>query len=212
MGPGNQRRYCRFAIGIAISPIPIIAIILILFLEPGDGERARVSCSVWIAGLAVVGTAVYLFFADAPTAATDSTTSDSISWGKNRARRRAPRAWGASQLRQGSPASGQARGAAEVEGDGGDDHTSEGHGARRSLLAVVNPQEPESSRWAACAGVGSAGAQHRGRRRGPSSCSWRWSSVFDPVPRWATSSSGGDRAPPHARAHEGMDDRAQPTR
>jgi hypothetical protein len=69
-----------FAIGIAISPIPIIAIVLILF-----SNRATVNGLAfllgWVAGLAVVGTAVYLF-ADAANAATDSTTSDSISWGK----------------------------------------------------------------------------------------------------------------------------------
>src|SRR5690242_10008563 len=69
-----------FAIGIAISPVPIIAIILILF-----SNRATVNglsfLVGWMLGLAVVGTAVYLF-ADAANAATDSTTSDSISWGK----------------------------------------------------------------------------------------------------------------------------------
>ena len=69
-----------FAIGIAISPIPIIAIVLILF-----SNRATVNglsfLLGWVLGLAVVGTAVYLF-ADAANAATDSTTSDSISWGK----------------------------------------------------------------------------------------------------------------------------------
>jgi hypothetical protein len=69
-----------FAIGVAISPVPIIGIILILF-----SNRARVNGLAflfgWVAGLAVVGTAVYLF-ADAADAATDSTNSDSISWGK----------------------------------------------------------------------------------------------------------------------------------
>jgi hypothetical protein len=69
-----------FAIGIAISPIPIIAIVLILF-----SKRATVNGLAfllgWMAGLAVVGTAVYLF-ADAANAATDSTTSDTVSWGK----------------------------------------------------------------------------------------------------------------------------------
>lgn len=69
-----------FAIGIAISPVPIIAIILILF-----SDRARVNGPAfllgWVVGLAAVGTAVYLL-SDAANAATDSTTSDSISWGK----------------------------------------------------------------------------------------------------------------------------------
>jgi Sap, sulfolipid-1-addressing protein len=69
-----------FAIGIAISPVPIIAIILILF-----SQRARVNGPSfllgWVVGLAAVGTVVYLV-SDAANAATDSTTSDSISWGK----------------------------------------------------------------------------------------------------------------------------------
>jgi len=69
-----------FAIGIAISPVPIIAVILIVF-----SNRARVNGPAfllgWVLGLAVVSTAVYLF-ADAADAATDSTTSDGISWGK----------------------------------------------------------------------------------------------------------------------------------
>jgi threonine/homoserine/homoserine lactone efflux protein len=69
-----------FAIGIAISPIPIIAVILILF-----SERARVNGPAfllgWVVGIAIACTVVY-FVADAANAATDSTTSDSISWGK----------------------------------------------------------------------------------------------------------------------------------
>ena len=69
-----------FAIGIAISPIPIIAIILILF-----STRARVNGPMflagWVVGLSVVSTVVYLL-SQAANAATDSTTSDSISWGK----------------------------------------------------------------------------------------------------------------------------------
>jgi hypothetical protein len=69
-----------FAIGIAISPLPIIAIILILF-----SDRARVNGPVfllgWVAGLAVVSTVVYVV-ADAANAATDTSTSDTVSWGK----------------------------------------------------------------------------------------------------------------------------------
>jgi len=69
-----------FAIGIAISPIPIIAVILILF-----SERAKVNGPAfllgWVVGIAAVGSVVY-FVADAANAATDSTTSDSVSWGK----------------------------------------------------------------------------------------------------------------------------------
>ena len=69
-----------FAIGIAISPIPIIAIILILF-----STRARVNGPMflagWVVGLSVASTIVYLL-TQAANAATDSTTSDTISWGK----------------------------------------------------------------------------------------------------------------------------------
>jgi threonine/homoserine/homoserine lactone efflux protein len=69
-----------FAIGIAISPVPIIAIILILF-----SERARANGPAfllgWVIGLAAVSTVVYLV-SDAANASSDTTTSDSISWGK----------------------------------------------------------------------------------------------------------------------------------
>ena len=49
-----------FAIGIAISPIPIIAIILILFSNRATANGLAFLFG-WVAGLAVVGTAVYLF-------------------------------------------------------------------------------------------------------------------------------------------------------
>ena len=69
-----------FAIGIAISPIPIIAIVLILF-----SDRVRVNGPTfllgWMLGLAVVGTVVY-FVSDAAASNTSSTPSDSVSWGK----------------------------------------------------------------------------------------------------------------------------------
>ena len=67
-----------FAVGVAISPIPIIAVILILF-----SDRAKVNGPVfllgWIIGLSAV-TAVVYAVAHAANAATDSTASDSISW------------------------------------------------------------------------------------------------------------------------------------
>ena len=67
-----------FAIGVAISPIPIIAVILMLF-----SHRARVNGPVflvgWVVGLSVVVAVVY-GIAHAANAATDSTTSDSVSW------------------------------------------------------------------------------------------------------------------------------------
>jgi hypothetical protein len=69
-----------FAIGIAISPIPIVAVVLILF-----SKRAKVNGSAfllgWMVGIAVVGSVVY-FVLDAANTATDTTTSDSVSWGK----------------------------------------------------------------------------------------------------------------------------------
>ena len=70
-----------FAVGIAISPVPIIAIILILF-----SDRARAAGPAflggWVIGLATVSTVVY-FLSDAADASSDRlTTSDSISWGK----------------------------------------------------------------------------------------------------------------------------------
>ena len=67
-----------FAIGVAISPIPIVAVILILF-----SDRARVNGPVfllgWVIGLSVVVAVIY-GVAHAANAATDSTSSDTISW------------------------------------------------------------------------------------------------------------------------------------
>jgi len=67
-----------YAIGVAISPVPIIAVILVLF-----SARARVNgpafLAGWVLGVAVVSVAVYLL-SDASDASTDDTTSDSVSW------------------------------------------------------------------------------------------------------------------------------------
>jgi hypothetical protein len=69
-----------FAVGVAISPVPIIAVTLMLF-----SQRARVNGPAfligWVVALAVVSGAVYVL-ADQADAATDSTTSDAIAWGK----------------------------------------------------------------------------------------------------------------------------------
>ena len=69
-----------FAVGVAISPVPIIAVILMLF-----SAKARVNGPVFLAGwalaLAVVSGAVY-FLSDAASASTDTATTDTISWGK----------------------------------------------------------------------------------------------------------------------------------
>jgi threonine/homoserine/homoserine lactone efflux protein len=69
-----------FAVGVAISPVPIIAVILMLF-----SARARVNGSVfltgWVLALALVSGVAYLV-ADQSNASTSSSASDTISWGK----------------------------------------------------------------------------------------------------------------------------------
>ena len=69
-----------FAVGVAISPVPIIAVTLMLF-----SQRARVNGLMfllgWVVALAIVSGIAYLA-ADQANAATDSTTSDAIAWGK----------------------------------------------------------------------------------------------------------------------------------
>jgi hypothetical protein len=69
-----------FAVGVAISPVPIIAVILMLF-----SARARVNGPVflggWILALAVVSGVVYAV-SDQSNAATSSSASNTISWGK----------------------------------------------------------------------------------------------------------------------------------
>jgi Sap, sulfolipid-1-addressing protein len=69
-----------YAVGVAISPTPIIAGILMLF-----SARARVNGPMFLAGWVVaigVLSAVAYFLADAGDAATDETASDTISWGQ----------------------------------------------------------------------------------------------------------------------------------
>ncbi|MGZ4340385.1 MAG: GAP family protein [Gaiellaceae bacterium] len=79
MGQGISE-VLTFAIGVAISPVPIIAVILMLF-----SQRARVNGPVfllgWVLALAVVSGVVYAI-SDESNAATSSTASDTISWGK----------------------------------------------------------------------------------------------------------------------------------
>jgi len=69
-----------FAIGVAISPVPIIAVILMLF-----SDRAKVNGPAflvgWVLSLAVVCTIIYVVSHDG-NVATSSTASDSVSWGK----------------------------------------------------------------------------------------------------------------------------------
>jgi threonine/homoserine/homoserine lactone efflux protein len=69
-----------FAVGVAVSPFPIIAVILMLFTQ-----RARVNGPMfalgWVLALAVVSTAAYAL-ADSADAATSTGTVDAIAWGK----------------------------------------------------------------------------------------------------------------------------------
>src|SRR4029453_11437167 len=79
MGQGISE-VLTFAIGVAISPIPIIAVIVMLF-----SQRARVNGPVfllgWVVALAVVSGVVYVI-SDQSNAATSTSAADSISWGK----------------------------------------------------------------------------------------------------------------------------------
>jgi threonine/homoserine/homoserine lactone efflux protein len=69
-----------YAIGVAISPLPIIAVILMLF-----STRARVNGPMFLAGwalaLAVISSVAY-YISDAADAATNSNASDGVSWSK----------------------------------------------------------------------------------------------------------------------------------
>ena len=67
-----------FAVGVAISPVPIIAVILMLF-----SGRAKVNGPMflagWVVALAVVSGAAYLI-SDAGGVSTDSAAADGVSW------------------------------------------------------------------------------------------------------------------------------------
>ena len=67
-----------YAVGVAISPVPIIAIVLMLFTV-----RARVNASAfvigWVLALAVVSGVAYVA-ADVGDAATETVASDTVSW------------------------------------------------------------------------------------------------------------------------------------
>jgi hypothetical protein len=79
MGQGISE-ILTFAVGVAISPVPIIAVTLMLF-----SQRARVNGPLfllgWVVALAIVSGIVYAL-ADQAEAATDSTASDTIAWSK----------------------------------------------------------------------------------------------------------------------------------
>jgi hypothetical protein len=67
-----------FAVGVAISPVPIVGVILVLFSSRArsDGPAFLVG---WIVGLSVLATVVYAL-ANGADASTDSSASDSVSW------------------------------------------------------------------------------------------------------------------------------------
>jgi threonine/homoserine/homoserine lactone efflux protein len=69
-----------FAIGVAISPVPIIAVILMLF-----SSHARVNGPLfllgWVLALAVICGAAYAL-SDTGNVATDSTAADTLAWGR----------------------------------------------------------------------------------------------------------------------------------
>jgi hypothetical protein len=79
MGQGISE-VLTFAIAVAISPIPIIAVILMLF-----SARAKVNGPAfllgWVVALAAVSAVVYVLAHDGDVA-TSSTAADSVSWGK----------------------------------------------------------------------------------------------------------------------------------
>src|SRR4051794_21381474 len=69
-----------FAVGVAISPVPIIAVTLMLF-----SERARVNGPAfllgWVLAVLVVSGGSYML-ADQAETATSSTAADTVAWGK----------------------------------------------------------------------------------------------------------------------------------
>ncbi len=79
MGDGISE-VLTFAVGVAISPLPIIAVILMLFSRHAkvNGPAFLVG---WVAALTVVSTVVYVLAHDGDVA-TSSTAADSVSWGK----------------------------------------------------------------------------------------------------------------------------------
>jgi hypothetical protein len=68
-----------FAVGVAVSPVPIIAVILMLFSARATFNGPMFLLG-WVAALAIVSFAAY-FAADASDPSTSSAASDTISWG-----------------------------------------------------------------------------------------------------------------------------------
>jgi len=79
MGKGISE-VLTYAVGVAISPVPIIAVTLMLFSQRAR-ENGLMFLLGWVVALAVVSGVAYAA-ADQANAATDSTTTDTIAWGK----------------------------------------------------------------------------------------------------------------------------------
>ncbi len=79
MGQGISE-VLTFAIGVAVSPLPIIAVILMLFSARGRMNGAAFLAG-WVVALAAVCTIAYVVAHDG-NAATNTTADDSVSWGK----------------------------------------------------------------------------------------------------------------------------------
>ena len=79
MGQGISE-VLTFAVGVAISPVPIIAVILMLF-----SQRARVNGPLfllgWVLALAIISAVAYVL-ADQGNVATSTGASDTVAWGK----------------------------------------------------------------------------------------------------------------------------------
>jgi len=69
-----------FAVGVAISPLPIIAVILMLFSRRAKANGPAFLVG-WVLALAAVSTVVYVLAHDG-NVATSTTADDSVSWGK----------------------------------------------------------------------------------------------------------------------------------
>ena len=121
----------------AISPVPIIAVILMLF-----SQRARVNGPVfllgWVLALAVVSTVVYVLAHDGDVAHQQHGVGLGVV-GQDRPRRRAARP-GAAQLAQAPGARRRSRDA-QVAGDASSTLSPrQGRSGSASLLAAVNPK------------------------------------------------------------------------
>lgn len=79
MGQGISE-VLTFAIAVAISPVPIIAVILMLFSARAKANGPAFLVG-WVVALAAVSAVVYVLAHDG-NVATSSTASDSVSWGK----------------------------------------------------------------------------------------------------------------------------------